>query len=71
MMLAMDQFKDLRGFTSYAARLQVSVGDALRAWVLVAFDETVGSWIGVKLGPQQIELAACDPEILARHPAAA
>jgi hypothetical protein len=71
MMLAMDQFKDLRGFTSYAARLQVSVGDALRAWVLVAFDETVGSWIGVKLGPQQIELPACDPEILARHPAAA
>jgi hypothetical protein len=71
MMLAMDQFKDLRGFTSYAARLRVSVADALRAWVLVAFDESVGSWIGVKLGPQQIELAACDPEILARHPAAA
>jgi hypothetical protein len=71
MMLAMDQFKDIRGFTNYAARLRVSAGDAVRAWVLVAFDETVGSWIGVKLGPHRIELAACDPAILARHPAAA
>jgi hypothetical protein len=69
MMLAMDQFKDIRGFTNYAARLQVGVGDALRAWVLVAFDETVGSWISVKLGPRQIEHGACDPEIRARHEA--
>jgi len=71
MMLAMDQFKDIRGFTSYAARLQVGLGDALRAWVLVAFDETLGSWIKVKLGPRRVEHAACDPEILARHPDAA
>ena len=69
MMLAMDQFKDIRGFTSYAARLRVGVGDALRAWVLVAFDETVGSWISVKLGPRQIEHDACDPEVRARHAA--
>jgi hypothetical protein len=33
----------------------------------VAFDETLGSLIRVKLGPRQIELAACDPEIAARH----
>jgi len=69
-MLAMDQFKDIRGFTSYAARLQVGLGDALRAWVLAAFDETLGSWIKVKLGPRRVEHAACDPEILAKHPEA-
>lgn len=68
MMLAMDQFKDIRGFASYAARLKVSVGDAIRAWLYVAFDETLGSLIRVKLGPRQIELAACDPEIVERHP---
>jgi hypothetical protein len=67
MMLAMDQFKDIRGFTSYAARLPVGIGDALRAWVLVAFDETVGGWIGVKLGPRQIEHDACDPEVVDRR----
>jgi hypothetical protein len=71
MMLAMDQFRDIRGFTSYAARLRVGLGDALRAWVLVAFDETLGSLINVKLGPTQVERAACDPEILARHAGAA
>src|SRR3954451_24103845 len=49
MMLAMDQFKDIRGFTNYAARLKVSVGDAIRAWVYVAFDETLGSLVRVKL----------------------
>ena len=72
MMLAMDQFKDIRGFTNYAARLQVGIGDALRAWVLVAFDETLGGLLKVKLGPRRVDHAACDPEILARHtPAAA
>jgi hypothetical protein len=67
MMLAMDQFKDIRGFTSYAARLKVGAGDAIRAWVLVAFDETLGSLVRVKLGPRQVETDACDPEIVARH----
>lgn len=71
MMLAMDQFRDIRGFTSYAARLQVGLADALRAWALAGFDETLGSWVKVKLGPSSIERAACDPEILARHPDAA
>jgi hypothetical protein len=70
MMLAMDQFRDIRGFTNYASRLRVGAGDALRAWVLVAFDETLGSWINVKLGPRRVEHEACDPEILARHEAA-
>ena len=70
MMLAMDQFKDIRGFTAYAARLRVGVTDALRAWILVAFDETLGGWIGVKLGPRRVVLEACDPAIAARHPVA-
>ena len=63
----MDQFKDIRGITNYAARLKVSVGDAIRAWVYVAFDETLGGLVRVKLGPRKIDLAACDPETLARH----
>ena len=68
MMLAMDQFKDIRGFTNYAARLKVSVGDAIRAWVYVAFDETLGGLVRVKLGPRKIDLAACDPEIAGSAP---
>jgi hypothetical protein len=67
MMLAMDQFKDIRGFTNYAARLRVGMGDAIRAWLLVAHDETLGGVIGLRLGPKRIDLGACDPEIVARH----
>jgi hypothetical protein len=67
MMLAMDQFKDLRGFTNYAARLRVGVGDAIRAWLLVAHDETLGALIRLRLGPKQIDVAACDPELVARY----
>src|SRR5262249_53283846 len=67
MMRPMDQFKAIRGFTNSAARLKVTAGDAIRAWLYVAFDETLGSLIHVKLGPRQIELAACDPDILERH----
>ena len=40
MMLAMDQFKDVRGYTRYAARLHVGFGAALAAWLTVAYDET-------------------------------
>jgi hypothetical protein len=71
MMLAMDQFKDLRGFTRYAARLEVGVADVLRAWLAVAFDETIGGWLRVKLGPRRIRSEACDPAILAAAPAGA
>jgi hypothetical protein len=70
MMLAMDQFKDIRGFARYAARLDVGAWQALRAWLAVAFDESLGSWVRIKLGPRRIRLDACDPEILARHPTA-
>jgi hypothetical protein len=67
LMLGMDQFKDLRGYTNYAARLQVGPWDALQAWLLVAFDETVGGLLGRKLGPRRILAACCDPDIAARH----
>jgi hypothetical protein len=67
LMLGMDQFKDVRGYTSYAARLQVSALDALRAWLQVAFDETLGGVLGVHLGPRQIQVDCCDPDIVTRH----
>jgi len=62
-MLAMDQFKDIRGFTSYAARLRVGMGTAIAAWLRVGFDETIGSWLGLKLGPRHSRVEACDDEI--------
>ena len=67
MMLGMDQFKDIGGFTRYAARLDVGLREALRAWVLVAYDETIGGMLGTKRGPTRIDVDACDPDILARH----
>lgn len=67
MMLGMDQFKDVAGYTRYAARLKVGWGRALAAWLLVGFDETIGGAIGLKLGPRQMPLEACDPELVARH----
>jgi hypothetical protein len=70
MMLAMDQFKDMRGFARYASRLRASVPRALLAWLAAGFDEAVGSLLGVKLGPVRIKVEACDPDIVARHPGA-
>jgi hypothetical protein len=70
MMLAMDQFKDMRGFARYASRLDASVPRALLAWAAAGFDEAVGSVLGLKLGPTRIRLDACDPDIVARHPGA-
>jgi len=68
LMLAMDQFKDVGGFTRYAARLQVGIVRAVLAWLVVGFDETLGALFGIKLGPRRVNREACDPEILARHP---
>src|SRR6185503_17147167 len=67
MMAAMDQFKDLRGYTRYAARLPVGWGAALRAWLAVAFDETLGGVLKTKLGPRTVAPEALDPEIARRH----
>jgi hypothetical protein len=67
LMLGMDQFKDLGGYTRYAARLRTSGLQALLAWLQVGFDETIGSLLGIKLGPRHIRAECCDPEITARH----
>jgi hypothetical protein len=67
LMLAMDQFKDVAGFVDYAARLRVGWPAAIRGWLAAGFDETVGGPLGIKLGPRQVVLAACDPQLVARH----
>lgn len=67
LMIGMDQFKDIAGFTRYASRLDVGVAGAVGAWLKVAFDETLGGLVGVKLGPSRVDRAACDPEVVARH----
>lgn len=69
LMVGMDQFKDVRGFTDYAARLQVGPWHALGAWLLVAWNETVGGPLRLKLGPRSVRLDCCDPQIVARHQA--
>lgn len=66
MMLAMEQFKDIGGYTRYAARLHVGFGQVIVAWLCVAFDETIGSLIGVKLGPRHVRVDACDPDVVER-----
>jgi hypothetical protein len=67
LMLAMDQFKDLRGYTRYAARLPVRGRDALVAWLGVAWNETLGGLFGLRAGPSQVRPDCCDPDIVARH----
>jgi hypothetical protein len=68
LMVGMDQFKDVRGFTDYAARLNVGPRDAVVAWLAVAWNETLGGLLHLKVGPASVRLDCCDPEILARHP---
>jgi hypothetical protein len=67
MMLGMDQFKDISGFTRYASRLPVGPQHAALAWLGVLFDETVGSVLGIELGPKRIRVEACDRPVVARH----
>jgi hypothetical protein len=62
-----DQFKDLRGYTAYAARLPVGWRHAVAAWLAVAFDETLGGLLRLKLGARQVRTEALDPEIAHRH----
>ena len=66
LMLAMDQFKDIRGYTRYASRLDVTLGAALVAWLEVVYDESIGYLIGKALGPKRVQEEACDPEIRAK-----
>jgi hypothetical protein len=67
LMLAMDQFKDLRGFTSYAARLRAGPVRALGAWLGVAWNETLGDLLRIKVGPRRVDVDCCDSEILDRN----
>ncbi|HEY0712445.1 MAG TPA: hypothetical protein VGF45_07215 [Polyangia bacterium] len=67
MMLGMDQFKDIAGYTRYASRLNVGAWQACTAWLKVAFDETIGSLVGLKLGPKHVNVAACDPDLVTLH----
>jgi hypothetical protein len=67
LMLGMDQFKDLRGLTNYAHRLQVTTWDAFTGWLAVFFDATLGSLLHVRLGPRHLQLDACDPDLVQRH----
>jgi hypothetical protein len=66
LMLAMDQFKDLRGYARYASRLPVGRRDALRAWLEVAFNATLGAIFG-RLGPNRVRRECCDPDLVDRH----
>jgi len=67
LMLAMDQFKDVRGYLRYASRLDVGLAGAIAAWLAAGFDESLGSLTGLRLGPRRIRLDACDPDVVARH----
>lgn len=57
LMLAMDQFKDIRGFTNYASRLKVGLWDVIRA----VFQILVASQ------PKQIQIECCDREFVKRY----
>ena len=67
LMLAMDQFKDVRGYARYASRLTVGYGASLRAFVELAVHETVGGVFGFRVGPTTRDVSACDPDLGARH----
>jgi len=67
LMLAMDQFKDVRGYIAYAARLDVGWADTLRAFTHLAINETIGDAIGWRVGPKTLRVDCCDPAFVARH----
>jgi len=68
LMLAMDQFKDLRGFTNYAARLGRggTPRAAAGAWAGAAFNATIGALLRIRLGPRAVRIDCCDPVLVAR-----
>ena len=67
LMLAMDQFKDVRGYTSYASRLKVGPVQVLKAFAEVAFNETIGEFINVIIGPKTVHVDACDRQLVDKH----
>lgn len=67
LMLAMDQFKDIRGYTNYASRLKVGPFGVLKAFLELAFNETVGELIRKKVGPKTLNVDACEAELVQMH----
>jgi hypothetical protein len=67
LMLAMEQFKDVRGYTSYASRLKVSGVDVVREFAQMVVNETIGEVVPVSLGRQTVVVEACDPAFVSRH----
>jgi len=71
LMLAMDQFKDVRGFTDYAARLDVGPLDVLGAAAALVWNGTAGAlWSGLRVGAgrtRRIRIDCCDPELVTRY----
>ena len=67
LMLAMDQFKDIRGYTNYASRLRVGPLQVVKAFAQVAFNETIGEFINVTIGPKTVQIDACDQPLVSKH----
>lgn len=67
LMLAMDQFKDLRGYVAYASRLEVGRADAFMTFVHLAINEFIGGPLGFTVGPKTLDVACCDPDLVAHH----
>lgn len=67
LMLAMDQFKDVRGYTNYASRLRVGPLDVVLTFAQMAFNETAGEALPVQVGPKTLTVTACDPDLVERH----
>jgi len=68
LMLAMDQFKDVRGFTDYAARLDVGPLDVLAAAAALLWNATAGAlWSRLRVVAGRIRIDCCDPELVARY----
>ena len=67
LMLAMDQFKDIRGYTNYASRLQVGPFHVLQAFFHLVVNETIGEAIDVRIGPKNLTVEACEPELVEKH----
>ena len=43
------------------------MGAALLAWLGVAWNETLGGLLGLKVGARHVRIDCCDPELVARH----
>ena len=65
--LAIDQFKDMRGYTRYASRLDVSMVDVVVAALQVLFNHSLGALVGKSLGPRTYRRDCCDDDLVAKY----